>query len=243
MAAGPAAPDPATRAVASASASPPSDAMNVSGIFIRRPVATTTLMSAFVLFGYFAYRDLPVAELPSVDFPTISVSANLPGADPQTMAATVATPLERAFTQIAGVDSMTSSSGTGSTGITLQFALDRDIDAAAQDVQTAISQTLRSLPASMPTPPTLRKQNPTDSPVIQIAMSATTVPLTVLDDFAETRVADRLSQLDGVAQVQVYGSKRYATRIYINPRALTARGLSMSQVRTGGAKGTSHQTG
>ncbi len=217
--------------------------MNVSGIFIRRPVATTILMAALVLFGFVAYRNLPVAELPSVDFPTISVSASLPGADPQTMAATVATPLERAFTQISGVDSMTSSSGTGSTSITLQFALERDIDAAAQDVQTAISQTLRQLPASMPSPPTLRKQNPTDSPVMQIALSATTIPLTTLDDFAETRVADRMSQLEGVAQVQIYGSKRYATRIYINPRALTARGLSLSQVRSAVASGNSYQPG
>ena len=217
--------------------------MNVSGIFIRRPVATTTLMAALVLFGFFAYQSLPVAELPSVDFPTISVSANLPGADPQTMAATVATPLERAFTQISGVDSMTSNSGIGSTNITLQFALERDIDAAAQDVQTAISQTLRQLPASMPSPPTLRKQNPTDAPILFIAMSATTVALTTLDDFAETRVADRLSQLDGVAQVQVYGSKRYATRIYINPRALTARGLSLSQLRSAVAGGNSYQPG
>jgi HAE1 family hydrophobic/amphiphilic exporter-1 len=217
--------------------------MNVSGIFIRRPVATTTLASALVLFGWFAYRTLPVAELPSVDFPTISVSASLPGADPTTMAATVATPLERAFTQIPGVDSMTSSSSTGSTNITLQFALERNIDAAAQDVQSAISQTLRALPTSMPQPPTLRKQNPTDSPVMFIAMSATTVPLTVLDDYAETRVADRLSQLDGVAQAQVFGAKRYATRIYINPRALTARGLSMSQLRNAVAAGNSYEPG
>ncbi|HZP12973.1 MAG TPA: efflux RND transporter permease subunit [Nevskiaceae bacterium] len=217
--------------------------MNVSGIFIRRPVATTILMSALVLFGWFAYRTLPVAELPSVDFPTISVSANLPGADPTTMAATVATPLERAFTQIPGVDSMTSTSSTGSTNITLQFALERDIDAAAQDVQNAISQTLRALPTSMPQPPTLRKQNPTDSPIMFIAMSATTVPLTVLDDYAETRVADRLSQLEGVAQAQVFGSKRYATRIYVNPRALTARGLSMSQLRNAVAAGNSYEPG
>jgi hydrophobic/amphiphilic exporter-1 (mainly G- bacteria), HAE1 family len=217
--------------------------MNVSGTFIRRPVATTMLMSALVLFGWFAYRSLPVAELPSVDFPTISVSANLPGADPQTMAATVATPLERAFTQIAGVDSMTSSSGMGTTGITLQFALDRDIDAAAQDVQTAISQAARQLPAAMPSPPTLRKQNPTDAPILVMALSATTVPLTTLDDYAETRVADRLSQLEGVSQVNVYGSKRYATRIYINPRALTARGLSMTQVRSAVASGNSYQPG
>ena len=205
--------------------------MNFSALFIRRPVATTTLMAALVIFGWFAYRSLPVAELPNVDFPTISVSASLPGADPATMAATVATPLERAFTQIPGVDSMTSQSTTGNTQITLQFELDRDIDAAAQDVQTAISQTNRSLPDSMPNPPTLRKVNPVDSPIMFIALSATTIPLTELNDFAETRVADQISQLDGVAQVQVYGSKRYAVRLYVNPRALSARGLSLARLR------------
>jgi HAE1 family hydrophobic/amphiphilic exporter-1 len=217
--------------------------VNVSAPFIDRPVATTTLMAALVLFGLFAYRSLPVAELPNVDFPTINVSASLPGADPQTMAATVATPLERAFTQIAGLDTMNSSSNTGSTNITLQFGLDRDIDAAAQDVQTAISQTMRSLPNAMPSPPTLRKVNPADSPILYIAMSASTIPLTTLDDFAETRVADRLSQVDGVAQVQVYGAKRYATRIYVNPNALSARGLSMQALRAAVAAGNSYQPG
>src|SRR5690349_14938394 len=198
-------------------------------------------MAAIIVFGFFAYRDLPVAELPNVDFPTINVSANLPGADPETMAATVATPLERAFTQIPGVEIMTSTSGTGSTNITLQFTLERDIDAAAQDVQTAISQTARQLPQSMPTPPTLRKQNPADSPILFIAMSATTIPLTTLDDFAETRVADRLSQVDGVAQAQVFGSKRYAARLYVNPLALSARGLSMTQLQNAIQAANSYQ--
>ncbi|WP_028079455.1 efflux RND transporter permease subunit [Solimonas soli] len=201
--------------------------MSVSETFIRRPVATTTLMAALVLFGVFAYRALPVAELPNVDFPTISVTATLPGADPDTMAATVATPLERQFTQIPGIDSMTSSSTVGSTQITLQFALERSIDAAAQDVQTAISQARRQLPTDMTQDPTLRKVNPADSPIMFIAMSATTIPLTQLDEFAETRVADRLSQVDGVAQVVVYGSKKYAARLYLNPQALNARGLSL----------------
>ncbi len=215
--------------------------MNISGLFIRRPVATATLMAAVIVFGFFAYRDLPVAELPNVDFPTINVSANLPGADPETMAATVATPLERAFTQIPGVEIMTSSSNTGSTNITLQFTLERDIDAAAQDVQTAISQSARQLPQSMPTPPTLRKQNPADSPILFIAMSATTIPLTTLDDFAETRVADRLSQVDGVAQAQVFGAKRYAARLYINPHALSARGISLTEVRNAVSAANSYQ--
>ncbi|WP_020648348.1 efflux RND transporter permease subunit [Solimonas variicoloris] len=215
--------------------------MSLSEIFIRRPVATTTLMVALVLFGIFAYRSLPVAELPNVDFPTISVSASLPGADPDTMAATVATPLERQFTQIPGIDSMTSSSTVGSTRITLQFALERNIDAAAQDVQTAIAQARRQLPSDMPQDPTLRKVNPADSPIMFIAMSATTIPMTQLDEFAETRVADRLSQVDGVAQVVVYGSKKYAARLYLNPQALNARGLSLLQVSDAIAGANSNQ--
>ncbi|MFT4045311.1 MAG: efflux RND transporter permease subunit [Solimonas sp.] len=204
--------------------------MSVSEIFIRRPVATTTLMTALVLFGIFAYRSLPVAELPNVDFPTISVSATLPGADPKTMAATVATPLERQFAQIPGVDSMVSSSATGSTQITLQFALERNIDAAAQDVQTAISQATRQLPTAMPTPPTLRKADPNGYSIIYIALSATTIPLTTLDDYAQTRIADHISQIDGVAQTQIFGSAKYAARLYLNPLALNSRGLSLLQV-------------
>src|SRR3546814_6541479 len=148
------------------------------------------------------------------------------------MAATVATPLERQFSQIPGVDVMTSDSSVGTSRITLQFALERNIDAAAQDVQTAIAQARRQLPTDMPQDPTLRKINPADSAIMYIVMSATTIPLTQLDDFAETRVADRLSQVDGVAQVVVYGSKKYAARLYLNPQALNARGLSLLQVRS-----------
>lgn len=221
----------------------PGEALGVSELFIQRPVATTILMLALVLFGALAYTRLPVAELPNVDFPSINVSANLPGADPETMAATVATPLERAFTQIPGLEVMTSSSGTGNTQISLTFALDRAIDSAAQDVQNAIAQTLRQLPSAMTTPPTLRKVNPADSPILFLAFSATSVPLTTLNDFAETRVADSLSRIEGVAQVSIYGSKRYAARLYVNPQALTARGLSFVQLRNAIASGNSYQPG
>jgi HAE1 family hydrophobic/amphiphilic exporter-1 len=204
--------------------------VNVSAPFIRRPVMTTMFMSALVVFGLAAYFTLPVSELPNVDFPTINVSASLPGADPQTMAATVATPLERQFSTIAGITSMNSTSNAGSTNITLQFDLDRDIDAAAQDVQTAISQSVRRLPDNMPTPPTLRKVNPADSPILFIALSANQLPLTALDDYAETRVAQQISTIPGVAQVLVFGSKKYAVRLQMNPYALAARNLSLAQV-------------
>ncbi|MCW5605120.1 MAG: efflux RND transporter permease subunit, partial [Burkholderiales bacterium] len=159
--------------------------MNVSRIFIVRPVATTVLVAAIIIFGLLAFRSLPVNELPNVDFPTISVTADLPGANPDNMATTVATPLERQFSQIAGVDSMSSVSSTGRTRITLQFSLDRNIDSAAQDVQTAIAQTLRRLPDGMD-PPTLRKVNPADSPILYLALTAQTLPLPALDEFADT---------------------------------------------------------
>ncbi|MGH8274100.1 MAG: efflux RND transporter permease subunit [Gammaproteobacteria bacterium] len=204
--------------------------MNLSAPFIRRPVATTVLMAALVLFGIFAYRSLPVSLLPNVDFPTIQVSASLPGADPQTMASTVATPLEQEFSTIAGLDSMRSESSTGSTRITLQFDLSRNIDAAAQDVQTAISAASRRLPKNMPSLPTLRKSNPSDYSIIYIAFTAKHMALTKLDEYAETRVSQRLSTLPGVSQVNVWGSQKYAVRIFINPYALNARGLSLSQV-------------
>lgn len=191
---------------------------------------TTIFMSALVIFGLAAYFTLPVSELPNVDFPTINVSASLPGADPETMAAAVATPLERQFSAIAGITSMNSTSGTGSTSITLQFDLERDIDAAAQDVQTAISQSVRRLPQNMPTPPTLRKVNPADSPIIFIALSANQLPLTDLNEYAETRVAQQISTIPGVAQVLVFGSKKYAVRLQMNPYALAARNLSLAQV-------------
>ncbi len=204
--------------------------MNVSEIFIRRPVMTTLVMTAIMLFGMFGYSTLPTSELPAVDFPTISVSASLPGADPQTMASAVATPLESQFSTIAGIDQMTSTSSLGSTRITIQFKLDRNIDAAAQDVQAAISAAQRQLPSGMPSPPTLRKVNPADSPVLFLTLSSPTLPLNEVDRYAETILARRLSTIDGVAQVNVYGSQKYAVRLQVNPDALAARGIGIDEV-------------
>jgi HAE1 family hydrophobic/amphiphilic exporter-1 len=203
--------------------------MNISRIFIERPVATTIMVAAIIIFGMIAFRALPVNELPSVDFPTINVTAELPGANPDVMATTVATPLERQFSQIPGVDSMSSSSTNGRTRITLQFSLSRDIDAAAQDVQTAISQAMRRLPEGMD-PPTLRKFNPADAPILFLALTAKTLPLPALDDFADTHIAQRLSMINGVAQVQIFGSQRYAVRVFLNPEALSKRGLGLDKV-------------
>ncbi|HEY7194114.1 MAG TPA: efflux RND transporter permease subunit, partial [Gemmatimonadales bacterium] len=203
--------------------------MSISGLFIRRPVATTLVMLAILMFGLMAYRLLPVSDLPNVDFPTISVSAGLPGASPQTMAAAVATPLEKQFSTIAGIDAMTSTSTLGGTNITLQFALSRNIDAAAQDVQSAISKTLRQLPPGMQ-PPSYNKSNPAASPILYFALTSTTMPLPALDEYAETFLAQRLSTVDGVAQVQVFGSAKYAVRIQVDPSALAARGISLDEV-------------
>jgi HAE1 family hydrophobic/amphiphilic exporter-1 len=204
--------------------------MNFSEIFIRRPVMTILLMAALVIFGLFGYMTLPVSELPNVDFPTIQVSANLPGADPETMASSVATPLENQFSTIAGVSNMSSSSSQGSTQITIQFDLDRNLDAAAQDVQAAISAAGRQLPTNMPSPPTMRKVNPSDSPIIYITMSSQSLPLQEVDKYAETLLARQLSTLDGVAQVNVYGSQKFAVRIQADPAALAARGIGIDQV-------------
>jgi HAE1 family hydrophobic/amphiphilic exporter-1 len=203
--------------------------MNVSRIFIIRPVATSVLVAAIIIFGLLAFRSLPVNELPNVDFPTISVTADLPGANPDIMATTVATPLERQFSQVAGIDSMSSVSSTGRTRITLQFSLERDIDAAAQDVQTAISQTLRRLPEGMD-PPTLRKVNPADAPILFLALTAQTLPMPALDEFADTHIAQRFSMISGVAQVQVFGSQRYAVRVLLDPEAMSKRGLGLERV-------------
>jgi HAE1 family hydrophobic/amphiphilic exporter-1 len=203
--------------------------MSISGLFIRRPVATTLVMLAILLFGVMGYRLLPVSDLPNVDFPTIQVSAGLPGANPETMAAAVATPLEKQFSTIAGLDAMTSSSLQGGTSITLQFSLSRDIDAAAQDVQAAISQTLRQLPQGM-LPPSFRKVNPADSPILFMAVSSPTLSLSVLDEYAQTFLAQRISTVDGVAQVQVFGSQKYAVRVQIDPQALLARGIGIDEV-------------
>ena len=204
--------------------------MNLSDVFIRRPVATTLIMLAILLFGVVAYRSLPISDLPNVDFPTIRVDAGLPGASPETMAASVATPLERQFSTIAGVDSMTSSSALGSTSITLQFNLSRDLDAAAQDVQAAISAAGRQLPPNMPSPPTYRKVNPADSPILYLSLASNTLPLSTLDEFGQTMMAQRISTVPGVAQVQVYGSQKYAVRIQLDPRELAARSIGIDEV-------------
>ncbi|HZE94283.1 MAG TPA: efflux RND transporter permease subunit [Gemmatimonadales bacterium] len=203
--------------------------MSISGLFIRRPVATTLVMLGILMFGLMAYRLLPVSDLPNVDFPTITVSAGLPGASPQTMAAAVATPLEKQFSTIAGLDAMTSSSTLGGTNITLQFTLSRDIDAAAQDVQAAISKTLRQLPPGIQ-PPSYNKSNPADSPILYLALTSGTLPLPALDEYGETFLAQRLSTVSGVAQVQVFGSAKYAVRIQVDPKALAARGIGLDEV-------------
>ncbi|MDP2787614.1 MAG: efflux RND transporter permease subunit [Pseudomonadota bacterium] len=205
--------------------------MQLPELSIRRPVMTTLLMAALVVFGIIAYRALPVSELPSVDFPTISVSANLPGASPETMAAAVATPLEAQFSSIAGLDNMSSVSARGATSITLQFSLERDIDAAAQDVQAAIAAAQRKLPPDMPAPPSFRKVNPADSPIFYLAMHSSTLPLQAVNEYAETQLAQRISTIPGVAQVLVYGAQKYAVRIHADPNALAARGIGLDELR------------
>ena len=204
--------------------------MNVASLFIRRPVMTTLLMLSVLIFGLMGYRRLPVSDLPNIDFPTIFVDARLPGASPETMASAVATPLERQFTTIAGVTNMTSSSAFGVTQITLQFDLDRDLDAAAQDVQAAIARTTHRLPPDMPYPPSYRKVNPADMPILMFALTTPTLPLYVLNEYGETLLAQRISTVSGVAQVQVFGSQKYAVRIQIDPKALNGRGLGFDEV-------------
>jgi hydrophobic/amphiphilic exporter-1 (mainly G- bacteria), HAE1 family len=206
--------------------------MNIADIFIRRPIMTSLIMIAIFIFGVVSYRLLPVNDLPNVDFPTIQVNASLPGANPDTMAAAVATPLENQLSTIAGVDSMTSTNGVGSTRITLQFNLDRDIDAAAQDVQAAISAATRTLPKNMPTPPAFRKVNPADQPVLYLALSSPTLPLSAVDEYAQTLIAQRLSTISGVAQVNVNGSQKYAVRAQLDPKALASRQIGIDEVAT-----------
>ncbi|HKD46871.1 MAG TPA: efflux RND transporter permease subunit, partial [Rhizomicrobium sp.] len=204
--------------------------MNISKIFIERPVFTTLLMAALVIFGLFGYSTLPVSELPPVDFPTIFVSASLPGADPSTMASAVATPLESQFSSIPGVSSMTSQSSLGRTGIVIQFDLDRNIDGAAEDVLAAIQQAARQLPVNMPAPPTLRKVNPADAPIFFAAIQSDSMPLYELDKFAENLLARQLSTLNGVAQVGVFGGAAYAVRLQVDPTALSSRNIGIDQV-------------
>src|SRR5512139_800645 len=206
--------------------------MYISEIFIKRPIMTTLVMIAILLLGIVGYRLLPVSDLPNVDFPTILVTANLPGATPETMASAVATPLERQFSTIAGVDSMSSTNGLGVTNITLQFSLERDIDAAAQDVQAMISKASRQLPADMPTPPSFQKVNPADQPVLYLAVSSPTLPMWRVHEYADTFVAQRISMISGVAQVQIFGSQKYAVRAQVDPKALASRQIGIDEVAT-----------
>jgi len=199
-------------------------------LFIRRPVLTTLLMAAVLIFGVMAYQKLPVNDLPNVDFPTIQVIANLPGATPETMASAVATPLERQFSTIAGIDSMTSTSALGVSNITIQFTLERNIDAAGQDVQAAIAKAATLLPPGMPTPPIYQKVNPADQPVLYMALSSPTLPLYTVDEYAQTFLAQRISTITGVAQVTIFGSQKYAVRVQVDPRALASRGLGIDEV-------------
>jgi HAE1 family hydrophobic/amphiphilic exporter-1 len=206
--------------------------MNLSRPFINLPVMTTLIMVGILFFGVMGYRSLPVSDLPNVDFPTIQVSAGLSGADPQTMASSVATPLEKQFSTIAGITSISSSSSLGSTQITLQFDLSRDIDGAAQDVQAAIAAALRQLPPGMPSPPTYQKVNPASQPILYLSLSSDTLPLSKVDEYAETMLAQRISMVNGVAQVSVFGSQKYAVRVQADPLALASRGITMSDVQT-----------
>ncbi len=205
--------------------------MNLSDFFIRRPIFTTLTAFGILLFGIVGYRALPVAALPSVDYPTIQVQAALPGASPDTMAASVATPLERQFSTIAGIDSMNSSSSLGSTNITIQFSLDRNIDAAAEDVQSAIAKAGGLLPPTMPRPPTFNKVNPSDQPVIFLGISSSTLPIYTVDEYAETVMAQRISTISGVSQVQVFGGQKYAVRIQLDPDSLATRGIGVDDLQ------------
>ena len=215
--------------------------MNISSVFIRRPVATTLVMVGILLAGIMGYRLLPTAALPSVDFPTIQVTVTYPGASPETMAASVATPLEKQFSTIAGLDSMISSSSLGNTRITLQFALERSIDAAALDVQTAISAAMRRLPTDLPSPPSFRKVNPADLPVFYLSMSSPTMRLSDVNEYAENLVAQRLSTINGVSQVQVYGSQKFAVRVQVDPEAVAARGIGIDEIATALEQGNTNQ--
>jgi len=211
--------------------------MNFTALFINRPVMTTLVMLGILIFGITAFFALPVSDLPNVDFPSIQVSASLPGASPETMAAAVATPLEKQFSTIAGIDSMTSTSSLGNTQITLIFNLSRDIDAAAQDVQAAIAQAQRQLPQDMPNPPTYQKVNPADQPILYLALTGPTLPMYSLDEYGQTLMAQRISMVSGVAQVQVYGAQKYAVRVWLNPSALASRGIGINEVSDAIASG------
>src|SRR5579872_4735799 len=206
--------------------------MNVSEVFIRRPIATSLCMLGIAGLGVIAYRALAVSDLPNVDFPTLNVSAGLPGGDPGTMASAVASPLERQFTTIAGIDEMTSSSSTRSSNVTLQFDLDRNIDSAAVDIQTAIAAVMPLLPAGMPAPPSFRKFNPADQPIMFLGLTSDIVPMYTVDDYAETMIAPRISMVSGVSQVQVQGAQKYAVRVQVDPNKLHAQAIGINEINT-----------
>ncbi|MBV9541108.1 MAG: efflux RND transporter permease subunit, partial [Alphaproteobacteria bacterium] len=214
--------------------------MNISELCIRRPVLTTLMTASLIVFGAFSYRLLPVAALPAVDFPTIQITATLPGASPETMAASVASPIERQLSTISGISSMNSSSALGVTQITIQFDLGRNIDGASLDVQTALAVAQRRLPVEMTTPPSFRKVNPGDFPVVFVSMRSDTMPLSAINDYAATVLAPQLSQLPGVAQVIVYGEQKFAVRVQVDPAAAAARNISLDDIRTVVAKANSN---
>src|ERR1041385_4942687 len=203
--------------------------MNLSALFIKRPIATTLIVLGLMAFGAMSYRLLPVSDLPTIDFPTIRVQANLPGASPETMAAAVALPLEKQFATIPGLESINSTNSLGNTNIVLQFNLNRDIDAAAADVQSMIARTTRQLPPQMPAPPSYQKVNPGDDPVMQLVLYSSTLPASQVDEYAESTIAQRISTVPGVAQVQVGGSAKYAVRIDLDPRNLSAHGIGIDE--------------
>src|ERR1044072_8049360 len=205
--------------------------MNIAELFIRRPITTGLIMAGILIFGIMGYRLLPVSELPNVDYPTISVSASLPGASPDTMAASVATPLEKQLSTIAGIDNLSSTNAQGSTSIVIQFNLSRDIEAAGQGVQAAISRASRQLPPEMPTPPAFQKVNPADQPVLYLALSSPTLLLSTVDDYAETLMAQRITMINGVAQVSVFGSQKYAVRVQLDPNKMANYGIGMDDVQ------------
>src|ERR1700704_5083333 len=214
--------------------------MNISETCIRRPVLTTLITASIIVLGVFAYRLLSVAALPAVDFPTISITGTLPGASAETMAASVAAPIERQLSTIAGITSLTSSSSLGITSITIQFDLNRNIDGAALDVQTALSVAARRLPVEMTTPPSFRKVNPGDFPILYISLISPTLPLHVVDEYGEITLAQQISQLPGIAQVVVYGAQKFAVRVQVDPVAAASRNISMEDVRTVVSKANSN---
>src|SRR6201981_2177121 len=211
--------------------------MNIAAPFIYRPVMTTLVMVGILIFGIMGYRALPVSDLPTVDFPTVVVSATLPGASPETMAASVATPMEKQFSTIAGLDSMNSVNTLGRTQITLQFNLNRNIDAAAQDVQSMIARALKDLPTTMTTPPSYRKVNPADISILQLSLTSETLPLSTVDEYGENLLAQRISMVSGVAQVDVFGSQKYAVRIQLDPTALASRQIGIEEVQNAVQRG------